>query len=75
MKIKRKNEMKVTLVIMVFVMTMIVSLVSISVNFGFSDDFIYRWFKAWGLAFIVATPVVMVIVPLIKKRISKYLID
>jgi hypothetical protein len=35
MKISKKNEMKVTLIIMVFIMTWVVTLVSVEVNYGF----------------------------------------
>jgi hypothetical protein len=75
MKIKKKHEMKVSLALMVLVMTSVVTLVSVSVNFGFHPDFVIRWVKSWGLAFIVALPVVMILMPMIKKLVSKFVID
>jgi hypothetical protein len=75
MKIKKKHEMKVSLALMVLVMTSVVTFVSASVNFGFHPDFMIRWFKSWGLAFIVALPVVMILMPMIKKIVSKFVTD
>ena len=75
MKISKKQEMKVTLVIMVFIMTLVVTLVGAGLNYGFQPDFIFKWIKARGLAFAVALPVVMAIMPGIRKVLSKYILD
>lgn len=75
MKITRKNEMKITLAIMALFMTCLVSFVSVVVNYGFDTMFFVRWLKAWGIAFIVALPVVLVIVPAIKKVLSRFVVD
>jgi hypothetical protein len=75
MKIAKKNEMKVTLFVMVLIMTFVVTFVSVSVNFGYQVGFIAKWMKSWGLAFVVAPPAVMAVMPIIKKKISKYVVD
>jgi hypothetical protein len=69
--IKKKHEPKVSLFIMVLIMTFIVTFVSTAKNIGFPSDFIIQWFKAWGFAFIVAFPTVILIMPSIKKIITK----
>ena len=63
MKIPKKHEMKVSLTTMVLIMTFVVTFVSVSINFGYHSGFILSWFKYWGLAFFVALPVVMAIMP------------
>jgi hypothetical protein len=42
MKIKRKNEIKVTLAVMVFVMTLVVIFVGIVVNYGIHTGFLIK---------------------------------
>lgn len=71
MCIKKKHEQKLTLVVMVLIMTFVVTCVSTIRNVGFQSDFILQWFKSWGFAFIVALPTVMLIMPFIKKATSK----
>lgn len=67
--------MKITLAIMALFMTCLVSFVSVIVNYGLDSMFLHRWIKAWSIAFIVALPVVLVIVPAIKKVLAKFLVD
>lgn len=53
---------------MVLLMTFIVTFVGTVKNLGFQTDFISHWLKAWGgSAFVVTLPIVMLIIPLIKK--------
>lgn len=73
MKIKKKHEGKITIIIMVFIMTMIISLLNTLKNYGLEPDFVLQWLKSWGFAYIVALPVVMVVMPATKKMISKYI--
>lgn len=53
-------------------MTLVVTFVSILVNYGIQEGFFVKWMRAWGLAFVVALPVVMVVMPTIRKFVSKY---
>jgi len=57
--------------LMVLIMTCVVVFVSTAVNFGFSDDFVIRWIRGWGLACVVAFPVVLIIMPFIRKAVGK----
>lgn len=72
MKIPKKHEMKLTMVIMVFVMTLIITFASVSINYGWVEGFGARWMKAWALSFVLAVPIVLAIVPLIKKQIARF---
>ncbi|OIP83519.1 MAG: hypothetical protein AUK44_05050 [Porphyromonadaceae bacterium CG2_30_38_12] len=72
MKIKKKHEGKITMIIMVFFMTMIISLVNTLRNYGLEPDFAAKWLQSWGFAFIVALPVVMIVMPNTKKLVSKF---
>jgi len=35
------------------------------------DNFILHWLKSWGFAYIVALPTALIIMPFIKKIVSK----
>jgi hypothetical protein len=65
MRIGMKNEMNVTLIIMVLVMNSCCHICDVTVNNGFHEGFIIKWIKSCGLAVVVALPVVMVIMPVI----------
>lgn len=42
MRIAKKHEMKLTIVVMVFCMTLIISLVNFALNNGFHSELIYK---------------------------------
>lgn len=75
MKIAKKHETKVTLSIMVFVMTNVVTFVSVGVNFGFEAGFVEKWMKMWLLSFSVAIPVVLTIMPVVKRNVARLIQD
>jgi len=72
MKIQKKHEMKVTLAIMVLIMTMVVSFASVILNFGLDNAFLIKWLKSWAFSYIIALPVVMIVMPFTKKLVSKF---
>jgi Protein of unknown function (DUF2798) len=53
--------------IMVLIMTMVVVFVSTWTNFGLDDTFLLRLFRGWGIAFVIAYPLVIVPIPRLKK--------
>lgn len=75
MKINKKYEMFATFVIMVFLMTMIVSFTSVSINNGFTNHFLMSWLKSWTISYVIALPVVIFVMPLSKKIVSKLVED
>lgn len=54
-------------------MTAVVVFVSTIVNFGFSDpNFWLRYIRGWILAFIIAFPIVIVIMPPLQKYFQRF---
>jgi len=54
--------------IMVFLMTFVITLV----NIGMASDFIFRWMKAFAVAYVVAVPVIYFLAPLAKKIAARF---
>jgi hypothetical protein len=73
MKIHKKHEGKITLIVMVFCMTMVLTFVRTVKDVGMEPNFITEWVKSWGFSYVVALPTVMVIMPVIKRTISKFI--
>lgn len=55
---------------MALLMSCVMSLVITVFNVGFVDQIMNIWLKAWGMAFVVAFPVVVLISPVVKKLVS-----
>ncbi|RNL52456.1 DUF2798 domain-containing protein [Pedobacter jejuensis] len=49
--------------IMAIFTTGIVTFAAISVNLGFSENFLEVWLKSWGLSYLVAIPAILIIAP------------
>ncbi|MDT8989632.1 DUF2798 domain-containing protein [Curvibacter sp. APW13] len=54
---------------MVFIMTFVIT----AVNVGFSPDFLHRWATAFGIAYVVAVPVIFFVAPLARKITGRLL--
>jgi len=67
----KKAAQFISMTLMVLIMTFVVVFVSTAVNFGFSDLLVLRWMKGWSVAFIVALPTVLLIMPFIRKLVEK----
>lgn len=52
--------------IMGFITTGIISFTLIGINVGFSEKFLVRWLKSWGMAYIIIVPVILFIGPKVK---------
>jgi hypothetical protein len=52
---------------MVLIMTMVVVFVSTMINFGFDEAFAIRFFRGWAVAFILAFPIALVLMPRLQK--------
>jgi len=66
-----KKQMLVFLSLMILIMTLVVSFIGTYMNFGFDNSFVSLWLKAWGIAFISALPVALLLAPVIKKFVAK----
>ena len=49
------------------IMSCVVSFIATLKAFGFSDVLIAHWIQAWGLSWLVAFPVVLLVLPLVRK--------
>ncbi len=56
--------------LMVLTMTFVVVFVSTALNHGFQADFLSRWMRGWGVAFVIAFPTVLIIMPFIRKFVA-----
>ncbi|MGC8925331.1 MAG: DUF2798 domain-containing protein [Calditerrivibrio sp.] len=57
----------------VLIMTLVVVFISTIVNFGFNDpNFWIRFIRGWILAFVIAFPIVVVIMPGLQKYFQKF---
>lgn len=53
--------------ILPFFMTLVVSLV----NLGFSESLFGAWMRTWGIAAVVAFPLILIFQPLIKRLVGR----
>tara|TARA_Y100001951_G_scaffold26950_1_gene20897 strand:- start:23517 stop:23711 length:195 start_codon:yes stop_codon:yes gene_type:complete len=54
---------------MSLIMSGVMSLFISLINVGFIDGIFCLWMKAWGMAFIVAFPCVVVVNPLVRRLV------
>lgn len=54
--------------IMVFIMTFVIT----SVNVGWPANFIALWAKAFGVAYLVATPVIYFLAPVARRLTTRF---
>lgn len=64
-----KYKVKVA-VITALIVTSYMSFLLVVVNTGFVKNFILVWFTNWLIAFLLATPSLLFIAPLIKKKVK-----
>ena len=67
MTLKPKAAQLLSMASMVLIMTFVVVFISTLVNFGFDDAFIFRFMHSWGIAFVLAFPLVVVLMPRLQK--------
>jgi len=68
--IHRKHQKLVFSFFIALLMSGIMSFVITLFNLGFVSDIIQRWLQAWGFAFSIAFPTVIVISPLVHKLVE-----
>lgn len=57
--------------IMGVITTGIISFTIVSVNNGFIDCFLEIWLKAWGIAYLVAVPAILIIAPRVQNLVDR----
>ncbi len=58
-------------VIMGFINTCIISFTLVSVNVGFTDQFMAIWLRSWAIAFAIVIPGILFFGPRVQALISK----
>lgn len=67
MRLNNKQAQMMAMGTMVLTMTMVVVLVSTLINFGFDEYFAFRFFRGWAVAFALAFPIALVLMPRLQK--------
>lgn len=68
--IDRKYQHIVFAFFMALLMSCLMSLVISLFNVGLVDNIVHMWLKAWGFAFAVAFPTVILISPMVRKLVA-----
>lgn len=71
--VNKKYEKLVFIIVMSFIMSCIMSFVVSFINLGFIDDFFIKWIEASIKAFVIAVPIVSIVVPISRKIVLKIL--
>ena len=72
MTLKPKAAQLLAMGSMVMIMTAVVVFVSTWINFGFQDSFLFRFLRGWGIAFVLAYPLVIVLMPRLQKFFQSF---
>lgn len=56
--------------IMGIITTGLISFTLISINIGFTEKFLARWIKSWGMAYVLIVPVILFVGPKVQKLVS-----
>jgi hypothetical protein len=56
--------------IMGIITTGLISFTLISINVGFTEKFLARWIKSWGMAYVLIVPVILFVGPKVQKLLS-----
>jgi len=72
MKWSHKKAQAAAMAIMVLIMTFVVVFVSTLINFGLDDLFFLRSIRGWGIAFVLAFPLVIFLMPRINKIFQSF---
>lgn len=68
--IHKKFATLIFVTLMVFAMSLVISLSLTIIRSGFTPGFFTVWLRSWALSALVAWPTAMVIVPLVRKAVT-----
>ncbi len=72
--IAKKYEMILFSFLMSLFMSGFMSFIVTLINLGFVDDFVSIWLGAYWKAFLIAFPTIFLIVPQVRKIVSKFIV-
>ncbi len=67
MALNQKSAQLLSMATMVLIMTCVVVAVSTFVNFGLAEGFPFRFLRGWLIAFIMAFPIVVFLMPRLQR--------
>lgn len=73
-KLPAKSMTVVLPFLLSFIMSGVISFIATLKAFGFSDGLVLHWMQAWGLSWMVAFPVVLFVLPLVR-RIASLIVE
>jgi Protein of unknown function (DUF2798) len=53
------------------VITSYITFTLVAVNTGFENGFLFRWFRSWLIAYILAIPSLLFVAPFIKRKLNQ----
>jgi len=68
--IDKKYQQLVFAFFMALLMSCIMSFVISTFNIGFVNNILSIWLKAWGFAFVVAFPAILLVIPVVRKMMG-----
>jgi hypothetical protein len=71
MKIPQKYSNILFIFLTSVFMSLLMSLVVTISNLGFASGFFGHWMKAWGFSFLIGFPIISIVVPSVRKMVSK----
>jgi hypothetical protein len=75
MKLTPKTAQLSAMAVMVLIMTFTVVFVSTLVNFGIDEAFLFRFLRGWAIAFIMAYPLVILLMPRLQKYFQGFITE
>lgn len=57
---------------MAFFMSLLMSGAITAINVGLPPDFVSRWMRSWGVAFLLAYPAILIVAPLARRLALKF---
>lgn len=71
--IPRQYQKLVFAFVMALMMSCIMSFVISVFNMGFHANIVHIWLKAWGFAFVVAFPTIILVAPVVQRVVNTLL--
>ncbi|MDX2131233.1 MAG: DUF2798 domain-containing protein [Planctomycetota bacterium] len=62
----------VSVALIAFTMSGVMSLAMVIVNTGLGGALVGRWMRSWVIAFIIALPVAFIVIPAIRRLVGRF---
>ena len=69
--IPRRFEMATFAFFMSLLMSFLMSFFITAINLGFPEDFATRWMHAFGAAWMIAFPIALFVVPIVRRTVHR----